>query len=79
MGVLSFPGGNTGSFRHIVKHLIPESIKGGKNFEDILFNSINFKALDRPSNPISIRLNSTAIDIRHAGPIDTSKYVMVTY
>jgi spermidine dehydrogenase len=79
MGALSFPGGNTGSFRHIVKHLIPESITGGKNFEDILFNPINFKALDRSRNPISIRLNSTAIDIRHAGPIDTTKHVNVTY
>mgnify|MGYP001157443058 FL=1 len=79
MGALSFPGGNTGSFRHIIKHLIPESITGGKNFEDILFNPINFKALDRSSNPISIRLNSTAIDIRHAGPIDTTKHVNVTY
>tara|TARA_E500000331_G_C17260737_1_gene715133 strand:+ start:355 stop:489 length:135 start_codon:yes stop_codon:yes gene_type:complete len=36
MGALSFPGGNTGSFRYIVKYLIPESITGGKKFEDIL-------------------------------------------
>jgi spermidine dehydrogenase len=79
MGALSFPGGNTGSFRHIVKHLMPESIIGGKSFEDILFNPINFNALDRPNNPISIRLNSTAVDIRHAGPIDSAKHVDVTY
>ena len=79
MGALSFPGGNTGSFRHIVKYLIPESITGGKTFEDILFNPINFEALDRPSNAISIRLNSTAIDINHAGPADTAKHVNVSY
>jgi spermidine dehydrogenase len=79
MGALSFPGGNTGSFRHIVKHLMPESITGGKSFEDILFNPINFNALDRPSNSINIRLNSTAIDIRHAGPADSAKHVDVTY
>lgn len=79
MGALSFPGGNAGSFRHIVKYLIPESITGGKTFEDILFNPINFAALDRPSNAISIRLNSTAIDISHAGPADTAKHVNVSY
>jgi len=79
MGALSFPGGNTGSFRHIVKYLIPESITGGKTFEEILFNPINFTALDRPSNAIRIRLNSTAIDISHAGPANTAKYVNVTY
>lgn len=79
MGALSFPGGNTGSFRHIVKYLIPESIAGGVSFEDILFNPINFAALDRPDNAISIRLNSTAIDISHAGSADTAKHVNVSY
>ena len=79
LGVFSYPGGNTGSFRHIVKYLIPESISGGKNFEDILYNPINFDALDRPSNPISIRLNSTAIDISHEGPADSAKYVNISY
>jgi spermidine dehydrogenase len=79
MGAFSFPGGNAGSFRHIVKYLLPEGITGGNTFEDILFNPINFKALDRPSNPISIRLDSTAIDISHAGPADTAKHVNVTY
>ena len=79
LGVFSYPGGNTGSFRHIVKYLIPESISGGSNFEDILYNPINFDALDRPSNPISIRLNSTAIDISHEGPADSAKYVNISY
>jgi spermidine dehydrogenase len=79
LGAFSFPGGNAGSFRHIVKYLIPESITGEKSFEDILFNPINFAALDRPNNAISIRLNSTAIDIRHEGPADTAKHVNVTY
>lgn len=79
LGVFSYPGGNTGSFRHIVKYLIPESISGGKNFEDILYNPINFDVLDRPSNPISIRLNSTAIDISHEGPADSAKYVNISY
>jgi spermidine dehydrogenase len=79
MGAFSFPGGNSGSFRHIVKYLIPESITGGKTFEEILFNPINFAALDRPDNPINIRLNSTAIDISHDGPADSAKHVNIAY
>ncbi len=75
----SYPGGNTGIFRHIVKYLIPHSIKGGNTFEDIIFNPINFAALDRPENPFSIRLNSTAIDVRHEGASGDADYVDVTY
>ena len=75
----SFPGGNTGIFRHIVKYLLPDSIEGGKSFEDILFKPINFSALDRPKNPLSIRLNSTAIDVSHAGSAANADHVNVTY
>ncbi len=78
-GAYSFPGGNTGIFRHIVKYLIPDSIKGGKLFEEILYNPINFAALDQPENPIKIRLNSTAIDVSHAGSRESSEHVNVTY
>jgi len=77
--IYSFPGGNTGYFRHIVKHLIPAGIKGGNSFEEILNNEVNFAALDRPENPFSIRLNATAIDVSHAGSPDNAEYVNVTY
>lgn len=79
VGAYSFPGGNAGIFRHIIKYLIPKSIKGGKSFEEILYNPINFKALDRPENAISIRLNSTAINVRHEGPADSADFVKVSY
>jgi len=78
-GAYSFPGGNTGIFRHIVKHLIPDSIEGAHSFEDILYNPIDFAALDRPDNHCSIRLNATAIDVSHAGPIESSEHVNVSY
>ncbi len=78
-GAYSFPGGNTGIFRHIVKFLIPDSIKGGNSFEEILYNPIDFTALDRPENSLKIRLNSTAIDVSHAGSIESSDHVTVTY
>ena len=75
----SLPGGNAGIFRHIVKYLNPASIEGGKSFEDILFNPIDFGALDRPANSLNIRLNATAIDVSHAGPAETADHVNVTY
>jgi len=77
--IYSFPGGNTGIFRHIVKYLIPDSIEGGESFEEILFNPIDFLALDRPANSLSIRLNSTAIDVSHAGDAASAEHVNVTY
>jgi len=79
IGVFSYPGGNTGIFRHIIKYLMPDAITGGKEFEAILYNDIDFKALDRPENSISIRLNSTAIAVQHVGEADTSEYVNITY
>ena len=75
----SFPGGNSAILRYIVNYLIPGSIHKGSSFEEILNNAINFSALDRPNNPLNIRLNSTAIDVRHHGPAETSDHVDVTY
>ena len=79
VGAYSFPGGNAGIFRHIVKYLMPNSIEGGNTFEEILFNSIQFAALDRPENPFTIRLNSTAIDVSHARSLESSDHVNVCY
>jgi spermidine dehydrogenase len=79
VGAYSFPGGNSGIFRHIVKYLMPDSITGDNSFEEILNNPIDFSALDRPENPLNIRLNSTAIDVSHSGPVEGSDHVNVSY
>jgi len=79
IGVFSYPGGNTGIFRHIIKYLIPEAIKGDNEFESILYNDINFKALDRAENSMNIRLNSTAIAVQHEGDSESSDFVNITY
>ena len=79
VGAYSFPGGNTGIFRHIVKYLIPDSITGDHSFEEILNNPIDFSALDRPENPLNIRLNATAVDVSHAGSAEGSDHVNVSY
>ena len=75
----SYPGGNAAIFRHIVKYLIPDSIEGNDTFEHVLYNPINFSALDQATNSLSIRLNSTAIDVRHAGPAEDADHVNVSY
>lgn len=77
-GTFSYPGGNTGILRHIVKALIPEAITGSPSFADILSAPIDFAALDRPQ-PTRIRLNATVAAVKHDGDPETSAHVDVSY
>ena len=63
---LSFPGGNSTYARYIVKHLIPNAIPGD-GLENIALGRIDFDALDDPKSRTRVRLNATAVDVRHAG------------
>ena len=74
----SFPGGNAAILRHIVKALLPEAITGTRAFADVLFAPIDFAALDKPQHT-RIRLNATAVAVKHEGEPETSKAVTVTY
>lgn len=58
-----FPGGNSAIARHFVKRLIPDSIRGGAAFSEVLNNNVDFDALDRPGSQVRIRVNSTAIAV----------------
>ncbi len=78
-GAFSFPGGNAAILRHIVKKLIPDAITGTSAFKDVLYAPIDFTALDRPQQPVRIRLNATVVAVRHDGPPESSKSVEVTY
>lgn len=75
----SFPGGNTGFTRHIVKSLIPDSIPGPVALEAICRNRINFASLDRPANRVRIRLGSTAVRVEHDGEAGKAPYVRIMY
>ncbi len=70
---VSFPGGNSGFVRHFLKRLIPDAIAGTDRFEDIITGRINLAALDRPGQPLRIRLRSTVVSVEHAG--DTVRVV----
>jgi len=76
---LSFPGGNDGIARHIVKRLIPDSIPGPNMLEAVCRNNIDFQALDRPGQATRIRLASTAVWVQHEGKPSTSNFVTVAY
>ncbi|HET6177691.1 MAG TPA: FAD/NAD(P)-binding protein [Candidatus Sulfotelmatobacter sp.] len=66
-GQQMFPDGNGGIARLITKTLIPESIAGAHTLEDVCRNTVNFAALDRAGATVRIRLDSTAVWVKHDG------------
>jgi len=76
---LSFPGGNAGIARHMVKTLIPDSILGQNTLDAVCRNKINFDALDRPGQQSRIRLASTTVWVKHDGESSKSNFVSVGY
>ncbi|UCF87911.1 MAG: NAD(P)-binding protein [bacterium] len=75
----SFPGGNDGFTRYLVKFLIPEAVQGGNTFGEILNRPVDLKALDHPSNKVSMRLGSMAVQVNHSTLPEKSDHVLVTY
>jgi spermidine dehydrogenase len=47
--------------------------------EDIVTVNFDYDALDLPQNDVRLRLNSTAIGVRHEGEHNTARQVNVTY
>ena len=74
-----FPDGNSGIARLIVKTMIPDAIGGQHSLEDVCRNSINFAALDRPGAAARIRLDSTAVWVKHEGDPAKSQFVTIFY
>ncbi len=74
-----FPGGNTGTLRHIVKRLIPDIFGEADTLSEIISNPIDWKTLDNPGQPARMRLSSLVVDVQHDGPADSAERVKVTY
>jgi spermidine dehydrogenase len=74
-----FPDGNSGIARLIAKTLFPESIAGTQSIEDVYRGSVNFDSLDRAGAPARIRLNSTAVWVKHDGEPAKSETVTILY
>jgi spermidine dehydrogenase len=73
-----FPDGNASIARLLVRSMIPASAPGS-SAEDIVTAQFDYAQLDRDGAPVRIRLNSTAVRVRHVGDKESSKEVEVTY
>ncbi len=79
ISLVSWPGGNTGTARHFVKAMIPDSIAGGNDLKDVLWGNVNWQALDRSGQQVRIRLDATAVHVEHNATPDKSGFVNVIY
>ncbi|MBS0367205.1 MAG: NAD(P)/FAD-dependent oxidoreductase [Proteobacteria bacterium] len=75
---LHFPDGNATIARLLVRHLIPQAASG-HGVEDIVTARFDYSRLDRPGQPVRLRLSSTAVRVRHRGDPATAREVEVTY
>jgi spermidine dehydrogenase len=73
-----FPDGNATIARLLVRRLIPDAVPGN-SFEDVITAKANYARLDAATSPVRIRLNSTAVRVRHLGNPVKAKEVEITY
>jgi spermidine dehydrogenase len=76
--IYHFPDGNAGVARSIVKKLIPDVAKGN-NAEELVLSTFKYAELDKSSNAVRIRLNSTVVNVRHSGNPKDASEVLVNY
>lgn len=73
--IFHFPDGNAGVARSLVRMLIPAAVPG-TSMEDLVTSRVDYQQLDSRVSKTRIRLNSTAVDIRHTAD---QQHVDVTY
>ena len=73
-----FPDGNATIARLLVRQLIPEGVPGS-SVADVILARADYAKLDQSSSPVRIRLNSTAVRVKHLGDTATANEVEVTY
>ena len=76
--IFHFPDGNASIARMLVRSLVPDVLPG-HTMEDIVIARANYARLDDASSPVRIRLNSTAVRVKHVGDPANAKEVEVTY
>jgi len=76
--IFHFPDGNASIARLLVRALIPNAIPG-HTMDDVVLARADYSRLDDEKQPIKIRLNSTAVQVRHNGSADSAKDVAVAY
>ena len=73
-----FPDGNASIARLLVRQLIPAAIPGNSS-SDVVLAKADYSKLDDASSSVRIRLNSTAVRVKHLGDASSAKEVEVTY
>jgi len=73
-----FPDGNASVARLVVRKMIP-NVGPGDSAEDIVLSQFDYAELDKSSNRVRIRLNSTAVKVTHDGDPKSSSEVFVDY
>jgi spermidine dehydrogenase len=73
-----FPDGNASIARLLVRQLIPQAMPGHSS-SDIVLAKANYAKLDDSNSPVRIRLNSTAVRVKHMGDAASANEVEVTY
>jgi hypothetical protein len=76
--IFHFPDGNASIARMLVRSLVPGGA-AGHSMEDVVTARANYARLDDGSSPVRIRLNSTAVKVKHVGDPASAKEVEVTY
>jgi len=73
-----FPDGNASVARLLVRKMIP-GVAPGSTADDVVLAPFDYSKLDAPSSPVRIRLNSTAVKVRHEGDPESAKQVAIDY
>ena len=76
--IFHFPDGNASIARLLVRAMIPAALPG-EDMEDVVTARLEYEQLDDPGSPVRIRLNSTAVRVRHRGASGDSGEIDVTY
>jgi spermidine dehydrogenase len=73
-----FPDGNATIARLLVRSLVPRSLPG-TTLDDVITARARYAALDEAGSSVRIRLNSTAVRVRHQGAPGPGQEVEVFY
>ena len=73
-----FPDGNASIARLLVRDLVPAAVPG-QDDKDIVTAKVDYSRLDRPDNPVRIRLSSIVVRAKNLGDPASSRGVEIAY
>jgi spermidine dehydrogenase len=76
--IFHFPDGNASIARLLVRSLVPGAIPGN-SMDDVVTARADYGTLDRDSNAVRIRLNSTVVHVTQVGANEATREVEVAY